>query len=109
MSKKVTGAQKAAAYELIYALSGPEAQKAILEGNQLVSYKVALDTSKVTSLFAEVYKMMGTVKMTPVYDGRLSSSSADVVNNGLQELLMGGKPEDIAKKVQDAQAKAIGK
>ncbi|MNR63682.1 hypothetical protein D3C85_1860760 [compost metagenome] len=53
--------------------------------------------------------MMGTVKMTPVYDGRLSSSSADVVNNGLQELLMGGKPEDIAKKVQDAQAKALGK
>ncbi|MNG26158.1 hypothetical protein D3C84_1111100 [compost metagenome] len=94
---------------MIYALSGPEAQKAILEGNQLVSYKVALDTSKVTSIFAEVYKMMGTVKMTPVYDGRLSSASADVVNNGLQELLMGGKPEDIAKKVQEAQAKSLGK
>lgn len=109
MSKKVTGAQKAAAYELIYALSGPEAQKAILESNQLVSYKVDLDTTKVSSLFAEVYKMMNTVKKTPVYDGKLSSASADVVNNGLQELLMGGKPEDIAKKIQDAQAKAVGK
>lgn len=109
MSKKVTGAQKAAAYELIYALSGPEVQKSILESNQLVSYKVDLDTTKVSSLFAEVYKMMNTVKKTPVYDGKLSSASADVVNNGLQELLMGGKPEDIAKKIQDAQAKAVGK
>ncbi|NQX70995.1 ABC transporter substrate-binding protein [Paenibacillus ferrarius] len=109
LSKKVAGAQKATAYELIYALSGPDAQKAILESNQLVSYKVDLDTTKVSSLFVEVYKLMGTVKRTPVYDGNLSSSGADVVNNGLQELLMGGKPEDIAKKIQDAQAKAVGK
>ncbi|MEW9702043.1 extracellular solute-binding protein [Paenibacillus sp. SI8] len=109
MSKKVTGAQKAAAQELIYALAGPEAQKAILDSNNLVSYKAELDTTKVSSIFAEVYKMMGNVKRTPVYDGRLSSASADVVNNGLQELLMGGKPEDIAKKIQDAQAKAVGK
>ncbi|MNH96286.1 Multiple sugar-binding protein precursor [compost metagenome] len=109
MSKKVDGARKEAANELIYAMAGPATQKAILEGNQLVSYKVDLDTTKVTSIFAEVHKLMGTVKKTPVYDGRLSSAAADVVNNGLQELLMGGKPEDIAKKIQDANAKANGK
>jgi len=109
MSKKVAGAQKQAAYDLIYALSGPEAQKAILDGNNLVSYKAELDTTKASPIFAEVYKMMGNVKRTPVYDGKLSSSAADVVNNGLQELLMGGKPEDIAKKIQDAAAKAVGK
>ncbi|MGG1520059.1 extracellular solute-binding protein [Paenibacillus oryzisoli] len=108
MSKNVTGAKKQAAYELIYALSGPEAQKAILESNQLVSYNVNLDTSKVTSIFAEVYKLMSSVKMTPVYDGKLTSATADVVNNGLQELLMGGKPEDIAKRIQDAHVKASG-
>lgn len=108
MSKKTSGASKEAAYELIYAMSGPAAQKATLESNQLVSYKVDLDTSKVSSLFAKVHNMVSTVKRTPVYDGRLSSAAADVVNNGLQELLMGAKPEDIAKKIQDAQAKSVG-
>ncbi|MNW16702.1 hypothetical protein D3C71_2156420 [compost metagenome] len=52
--------------------------------------------------------MLGKVKRTPVYDGVLSSAAADVVNNGLQELLMGGKPEDIAKKIQESQAKSLG-
>lgn len=108
MSKKTSGAAKDAAYELIYALSGPAAQKATLESNQLVSYKVELDKTKVSSLFAQVYEMVGKVKRTPVYDGVLSSAASDVVNNGLQELLMGGKPEDIAKKIQDAQAKSLG-
>jgi raffinose/stachyose/melibiose transport system substrate-binding protein len=32
-----------------------------------------------------------------------------VTNNGLQELLGGGNPEAIAKKIQDAQAGAIRK
>ncbi|OXM87630.1 extracellular solute-binding protein [Paenibacillus rigui] len=108
LSKKVEGARKEAAYELIYALTSPEAQKVTLESNQLVSYKVELDKSKVSSLFAQVYNMLGTVKRTPVYDGSLSSAASEVLNNGLQELLMGGKPEDIAKKIQDAQAKSVG-
>jgi raffinose/stachyose/melibiose transport system substrate-binding protein len=50
-----------------------------------------------------------SVTFTPVYDAYLSSQGAEAINNGLQELLMGGKPEDIAKKLQDAQAKSIGK
>jgi raffinose/stachyose/melibiose transport system substrate-binding protein len=107
LSKKTDGATKEAAYELIYTLAGPAAQKQTLESNQLVSYKVDLDKTKVTSIFAKVYDLLGTVNMTPVYDGKLSSAVADVVNNGLQELLMGGKAEDIAKKIQDAQSKAL--
>ncbi|MDF2723673.1 MAG: extracellular solute-binding protein family 1 [Paenibacillus sp.] len=109
LSKKTAGGKKDAAFELIYTLTGPDAQKRILESNQLVSYKVNLDKSKATPIFAEVYNLLNTVKFTPVYDGVLSSAGADAVNNGLQELLMGGKAEDIAKKIQDAQAKSIGK
>lgn len=108
LSKEVDVNRKEAAYELIYAMSGPEAQKATLESNQLVAYKLELDTTKVSSIFAEVYNMLNTVTRTPVYDGKLSSAASDVVNNGLQELLMGGKPEDIAQKIQDAQVKALG-
>ena len=107
LSKNVEGARKEAAFKLIYAMASPEVQKRTLEGNQLVSYKVDLDESKVSPIFAEVYKLLGTVNTTPVYDGRLSSAVADVMNNGLQELLMGGKPEAIAKKIQDAHEKEL--
>jgi len=107
IGKDATGAKKEAAYKLIYAMSGPDAQKRTLESNQLVSYKVDLDKSKVSPIFAEVYELVNSVKLTPVYDGKLTSAAADAVNNGLQELLMGGKAEDIAKKIQDAQAKAL--
>ncbi|WP_028544085.1 extracellular solute-binding protein [Paenibacillus taiwanensis] len=109
LSKKVEGKKKEAAHELILAMSGPDAQKRTLEANQLVSYKVELDESKVSSLFAKVYKLMNSVQRTPVYDAILTSAGADAVNNGLQELLMGGKPQDIAQKIQDAQAKSIQK
>lgn len=107
MAKGVTGAKKEAAYELIYAMAGPDAQKRVLESNQLVSYKVELDKSKVSPIFAEVYELVNRVNRTPVYDGVLASATADEVNNGLQELLMGGKPEAIAKKIQAANEKAL--
>ncbi|WP_248927730.1 extracellular solute-binding protein [Paenibacillus hamazuiensis] len=109
MSKKVTGAKKEAAQQLLYALSGPDGQKATLESSTLVSYKIDLDKSKAHPLFVELNELMKNTKISPVYDSKLSSAAVEAINNGLQELLMGGKPEDVAKKVQDAQAAAIGK
>ncbi|MNR65801.1 hypothetical protein D3C85_1889990 [compost metagenome] len=52
---------------------------------------------------------MKTTKITPVYDAKLSSAAVEVINNGLQELLMGGSAEAIAKKIQDSQAASLGK
>ncbi|BBI33432.1 extracellular solute-binding protein [Cohnella abietis] len=102
-----SGAVKEAAYKLILALSGPEAQKTTLNASQLVSYNINPDESKVSSLFIKAHQLLKEVKLTPVYDIALTSSAADVVNNGLQEVLLGGKPADIAKKIQDAQARAL--
>ncbi|WHX48262.1 extracellular solute-binding protein [Paenibacillus woosongensis] len=109
VSKKLTGAKKDAALELFYALGGPEGQKATLDSSTLVSYNIELDTSKAHPLFVELHELMKNVKIHPVYDSKLSSAAVEVINNGLQELLMGGNPEDIAKKIQDAQAGALGK
>lgn len=109
MSKKVKGAQKEAAQQLLYALSGPEGQKATLGSSTLVSYKIDVDKTKANPLFIELNELMKTVKITPVYDSKLSSAAVEAINNGLQELLMGGSPETVAKKVQDAQAGALGK
>lgn len=109
ISKKLTGAKKDAAMELLYALSGPDGQQATLDSSTLISYNLELDPSKANPLFVELHELMKNVKISPVYDAKLSSAAVEVTNNGLQELLMGGNPEDIAKKIQEAQAKALGK
>jgi raffinose/stachyose/melibiose transport system substrate-binding protein len=109
VSKKLTGAKKEAAQKLFYALSGPDGQQATLNSSTLVSYKIDLDPSKANPLFVELNDLMKTTKITPVYDAKLSSAAVEVINNGLQELLMGGSPEAIAKKIQDSQAASLGK
>ncbi|HZG83710.1 extracellular solute-binding protein [Paenibacillus sp.] len=109
VSKKLEGAEKDAALELLYAMAGPEGQKATLESSTLVSYNIELDESKAHPLFVKLYNLMKTTPITPVYDAKLSSASVEVINNGLQELLMGGNPADIAKKLQDTQARELGK
>lgn len=107
LSKNTEGATKDAALELIYALSGPEAQKAIAGSNSLVMYSMDLDESAVSSLYFKAFNLIKTVGVTPVYDAYLTAEGGEAVNNGLQELMMGGKLEDIAKKIQDAQARSL--
>jgi raffinose/stachyose/melibiose transport system substrate-binding protein len=103
------GKSREAALQLIYAMSGPDAQRRTLESNQLVSYKIALDKSAVSPIFAEVYDLVNSVRLTPVYDGVLTAEGADALNKGIQELLAGGDPRTIAQNVQDAHAKALAK
>jgi raffinose/stachyose/melibiose transport system substrate-binding protein len=109
VSKKLSGARKDAALQLFYALSGPDGQKATLGSSTLVSYKIDVDKTKAHPLFVELNELMKTVKISPVYDSKLSSAAVEVINNGLQEILMGTSPEVVAKKIQDAQAGALGK
>ncbi|ANF97178.1 extracellular solute-binding protein [Paenibacillus bovis] len=109
LNKKLEGKSKEAALELLYALSGPEGQQATLDSSTLVSYKLELDKSKAHPLFVELYDLIQKTKISPVYDSKLSSAAVEVTNNGLQELMMGGSPQDIATKIQNAQAGAIGK
>lgn len=109
LSKKTTGAAKDAALDLIYAVSGPDGQKAIAESNSMVMYKMDLDESKVSPLYFKAFNLAKEVGITPVYDAYLSAEAAEVINNGLQELMMGGKPEDVAKKLQEAQARSTQK
>lgn len=109
LSKHVAGNQLEAALDLIYTVSGPEAMEAIAGSNSIVTYNVELDETKVMPLFYKAFNLYKSLELTPVYDAYLTSSATEAVNNGLQELSMGGKPEDIAKKIQDAQARELGK
>lgn len=103
LNKNVQGATRDAALELIYAISGPDAQKAIAESNILVNYKVDIDTSKVTPLFTKAYDLLSKVPFAPVYDAYMSSAGTEALNNGLQELMLRGDPAAVAASVQKAQ------
>ncbi|MEX1029061.1 MAG: extracellular solute-binding protein [Paenibacillaceae bacterium] len=106
LSKKLTGARKDAALELLYALSGPEGQKATLDSSTLVSYKIDLDPDKAHPLFIELNELMQHIEITPVFDIKLSTAATEVLNIGLADILIGVRPYDIASKLQAAQAQA---
>ncbi len=106
LSSRTEGKAKELALELIYTVSGPEAQKSIAESNSMVMFDAEVDQSKVTSLYYKAYNLVKSTGLTPVYDAYLSAEAAEVINNGLQEIMMGGSVEDVAKKLQDAQARS---
>lgn len=106
LSKRTEGAAREAALKLIYTVSGPDAQKAIAESNSMVMYDTDIDQSKVTSLYYKAFNLVKQTGITPVYDALLSAEAGDAINNGLQEIMMGGTPESVAKKLQDAQARS---
>jgi len=107
LSKRTEGATKEAALKLIYAVSGPDAQKAIAESNSMVMYDTDIDQSKVSSLYYKAFNLVKKTNITPVYDAYLSAESGEVINNGLQEIMTGGTLESVAQKLQDAQARAV--
>lgn len=107
LGSKAHGEARNAALRLIYAMSGPDAQRQTLESNQLVSYKINLDRNKVSPIFAEVYELVNSVTFTPVYDGYMPREAADLLNEGLGQLLAGKtEPEALAAKLQETMEKA---
>ncbi|MGG1879159.1 MULTISPECIES: extracellular solute-binding protein [Paenibacillus] len=106
LSSRTEGKAKELALELIYTMSGPEAQKAIAESNSMVMYDTEIDESKVTPLYYKAFNLVKSSGITPVYDAYLSAEAAEVINNGLQEIMMGGSVEEVAQRLQDAQARS---
>ncbi|MUT66980.1 extracellular solute-binding protein [Paenibacillus sp. NEAU-GSW1] len=109
LNKATAGAAKQAALDLFYTVSGPEGQTAIAESNSMVMYKVDLEEYKVSPLYFRAFALAIGSEITPVYDAYLSAEASESINSGLQELMRGGKPEDVAKKLQDAQARSLQK
>lgn len=103
LSSKTEGATKDAALELIYYLSNEKAQKEIAESNSMVMYDLELDQDVINPLFYEAYNLVKNSKFAPVYDLHLTSAGAEAVNNGLQEIMLGGDVEKIAENIQRAQ------
>ncbi|WP_229675491.1 extracellular solute-binding protein [Halolactibacillus alkaliphilus] len=103
LSSKTEGAAKEAALDLIYALSNDNAQKVIAESNSMVMYDLDLNEEVVNPLFYEAFNLVRGAAFAPVYDLHLTSAGAEAVNNGLQEIMLGGDVEKVAENIQRAQ------
>ncbi|MCX7709851.1 MAG: extracellular solute-binding protein [Clostridia bacterium] len=102
MNAKLKGAKKEAAIALLKEITGKEYGKLTYEGGGMPGNKAdGIDKSKLSPLFTKYLDFISTVKYTPVYDVQLTPPVIEVMNNGLQELLVGRvMPEELAKKIQ---------
>lgn len=101
INAKATPEQKDAIGKLIMFLTDNDAQQLYAKYSIPVSYKnVTLDGSKVDPIYGKVNDLIKNHPLVTVYDSALSSEQADIINNGLQGVMVGGKPEDVAKQLQ---------
>ncbi len=96
------GVKKDAIAKVLKAISGEEYAKSLAAKGEPVAYKVAdYDKSKVSPLAVKYNDMAAKLKFTPIYDSYLNPSVVNVMNAGLQELLIDAvTPEQLAERIQ---------
>lgn len=104
MNAKATADQKEAIGNLIMFLTDNDAQQAYAKYNIPVSFKnVKLDATKVDPIYLKMVDQIAKHPLVTVYDSALNSELTDIINNGLQAVMIGKqKPEDLAKQLQAA-------
>jgi raffinose/stachyose/melibiose transport system substrate-binding protein len=102
INAKASPAQKAALAKLIMFLTDDDAQKMYMDYNIPVSSQsVVPDLSKVDPLYAKMVALMKAHPLVTVYDSALNSEQTDILNNGLQGVMLGvTKSADLAQKLQ---------
>jgi len=102
MNAKATPEQKKAIADLIMFLTDSDAQLMYPAYNIPVSSKtVTPDPAKVDPLYTKLVELIKAHPLTAVYDGSMNSEQADIVNSGLQAVMVGVmKPADLAAKLQ---------
>jgi len=104
INKKVSPQQKAAIEDLIVFLTNSEAQQMYAEYNIPVSYKnVTIDKSKADPIYIKLTELISKHPLVTVYDSALNSELTEIVNNGIQGIMVGKQtPEEVAKQLQAA-------
>jgi raffinose/stachyose/melibiose transport system substrate-binding protein len=98
----VTPEQEKVIAKLIAALTGPEAARLTIEANGQPAGKTSsYDKAKVAPLSNEYFSLVSKIKFTPIYDIQLNAPVIEVMNSGLQELLIGTvTPAQLAARIQ---------
>lgn len=103
MNAKVSPEQKDAIGKLIMFLTNEDSQKLYAKYNIPVSYKdVNLEGIEIDPIYGEMNELIKNHPLVTVYDSALNSELTDILNNGLQGIMVGEKPEDLAKQLQNA-------
>lgn len=103
MNAKVSDEQKDAIGKLIMFLTNSESQQLYAKYNIPVSFKdVKLDATKIDPIYGKVNELIKNHPLVTVYDSALNSELTDIINNGLQGVMVGQKPAELAKQLQDA-------
>ncbi|WP_163194309.1 ABC transporter substrate-binding protein [Clostridium thermarum] len=104
INAKATPEQKEAIGNLIKFLTNSDSQVALTKYNIPVSSKtVTLDEATADPIYAKMIDLISKHPLVTVYDSALNSEQADIINNGLQAVMIGQQtPEDLAKKLQAA-------
>ncbi|MCJ7691119.1 MAG: extracellular solute-binding protein [Clostridiaceae bacterium] len=103
MSSKVSPEQKDAIGKLIMFLTNADSQKLYAKYNIPVSYKdVNLDGIEIDPIYVKTNELIKNHPLVTVYDSALNSELTNILNNGLQGIMVGEKPEDLAKQLQNA-------
>jgi len=105
------GAKLEAAVKFVKLLTGrTEAELAAERGDISATLAADFDTSGAPALFREYLELLKRMKLTPVYDVRLSPEVVETMNSGLQELLTPGSkltPAQLAQRIQDTYNPAV--
>jgi raffinose/stachyose/melibiose transport system substrate-binding protein len=102
INAKCTPEQKAAVEEIILFLTNDDAQKMYMEYYIPVSSKnVEADLSATDPVYAKLVTLMKAhPNMVTVYDSALNSEQTEIINNGLQGIMLGTEtPEQVAKQL----------
>ncbi|MDF2595994.1 MAG: putative extracellular solute-binding protein family 1 [Clostridia bacterium] len=104
MSAKVTPEQEAAIQELIKFLTEDDAQKMYAASNIPVSsLTVDINALELDPIYKKMVTLIQKYPMVTVYDSALNSELTDIVNNGLQGVMLGAtQPEQLASDLQKA-------
>ena len=98
----VSGDKMAAIGKLVAFTTGPEAARATIENNgQPAGRAPSYDKSKVAPLSNEYFALVSKLKFTPIYDIQLNAPIIEVMNSGLQELLISSiTPQQLAARIE---------
>jgi len=102
INAKLDGSKKNAALALLKALSSDAYSRPMLEKGGFPATKVKnYDESKLSTLAKKYQQLAKNIKYVPVYDVQLSPGVIEVMNSGLQDMIIGTlTPEKLAQKIQ---------
>lgn len=102
INPELTGAKKAAAIKFIKTVTGEEYSNILIEKNGTPVYKTSdYDKSKISKLKNSYLNLTEQIKFTPVYDLHLEPALIEVMNTGMQELLIQMiTPAELAKRIE---------